>query len=160
MWKSSAADRQRNVIKQTTQQLCLHCSDVQLPPTSSLHPAQKNDNSLSVLLGWICYVRRDGGNAIRPVCQSVILSFGFCNNSACILQKQSAAFIETWYHDRANKSKELLNFWRWSSSRHRFHIIFHLPHHNKIGDFRRFISICHTVTGQFHDSAKWLMPTR
>jgi len=87
MWKSSAADRQRNVIKQTTQQLCLHCSDVQLPPTSSLHPAQKNDNSLSVLLGWICYVLRDGGNAIRPVCQSVILSdsatilHAFCKNN-------------------------------------------------------------------------------
>ena len=35
------------------------------------------------------------------------------------------------------------------------------PHQCRIGDFRRFISISHTVSGQFSQhSAKWLMPTR
>jgi len=41
--------------------------------------------------------------------------------------------------------------------------LFHFPHHCRIGDYWRFISISHTVTftGQFlRHSAKWLMLTR
>ena len=39
--------------------------------------------------------------------------------------------------------------------------IFHYPHHCGIVDFRRFISISHTVTAQFlRNLAMWLMPTR
>jgi len=40
-------------------------------------------------------------------------------------------------------------------------LLFHFPHHCRIGDFRRFISISHTVIGWFlRHSAKWLMPVR
>ena len=38
---------------------------------------------------------------------------------------------------------------------------FHFRHHCRIGDFRRSVSISHTITGQFSwHSANWLMMTR
>jgi len=42
-----------------------------------------------------------------------------------------------------------------------FESLFYFHQHCRIGDFRRFVSICHIVTGRFsRNSAKWLTPTR
>ena len=46
-------------------------------------------------------------------------------------------------YDWAYKSEELINF-RWGNGS-----LFNFTHHCGIVDFRRFISISHTVTGRF-----------
>jgi len=38
--------------------------------------------------------------------------------------------------------------------------LFHFRHHCKIGEFGRFITIYHTVTGLFSQLVKWLMLAR
>ena len=50
------------------------------------------------------------------------------------------------------------NFW-WGCGPTKTYSVFHFPHHCGIGDFRRFIGISHTVTGQFlRNLAKWPTP--
>jgi len=42
-----------------------------------------------------------------------------------------------------------------------FGSLFHFPHYSGIDDFRKHISISHTVTGRFsRNSPKWLSPVR
>ena len=65
-------------------------------------------------------------------------------------------FIETWH----TSQKNLLTFASDPIPDTDSGSLFH-SYHCGIGDFRRFISISHTVTDRFSRySAKWLMPTR
>jgi len=72
-------------------------------------------------------------------CLSVCLSVG-------LLQKWWANFVETWNYDWVYQLEELINFWWWSGLGYEFRITFPLPLLCRIGHFRSFISISHTVT--------------
>jgi len=47
-----------------------------------------------------------------------------------------------------SSQKKVINFWWWSGPGS----LFHFPHHCRIGDFGRFISISHIVMADFHDT--------
>jgi len=60
------------------------------------------------------------------------------------------------------RTREVINFWWWSGSACAFRITFSFFYHCAVCDFRRFISISHTITGRFlmKLGVTWLMPTR
>jgi len=106
----------------------------------------------------IYYLRRGRGCMICVVCLPLCLVLW-----AGLLQKLSANFTETWRYDWAYQSEELVNFWWWSGPKIRIldHFSTSLPHCHRIGDFRRFMSISHAVTGQFsRQCAQWLTLTK
>jgi len=97
--------------------------------------------------------------SVRFVCHSVSV----CVMSVCgISAKVSSRFhwnLALWL--RLYQLEELINiWWWWSGSRYGFQITFALPSPLQNRDFRRFISIYHTVTGWCsQQSARWLTLT-
>ena len=82
-----------------------------------------------------------------------------CCLSLCLQCRITAHFM--CVSDWAYQSEELVNFWWWSDPGYGFRITFRLPSPVRNRDFRRFISISHTVTDRFsRHSAKWLMSIR
>ena len=55
---------------------------------------------------------------------------------------------QTWYA-WANGALEVITFWWYAVPDTGILDHFYLPHHCRIGDFRRFISISHTITSRF-----------
>ena len=100
------------------------------------------------------------GYAMRFVCHSVCLSFCVCEqdyykSNEPISLKLGVMIGPT---NRENRFTFSGNHWVPDTDSRS---LFHFPHRCRIGNFRRFISFSHTVTGRFSQhSAKWLTPTR
>jgi len=115
----------------------------------------------------ITSVEADVMRSLRSVCHSLWMSviLSVCTITANIINRFRWNFLLYW----AYQSEVMVDFCWWSGPGYGFQITVLVPHQCGMVDFRRFISISHTVTGRFSlhtnqiifiGSAKWLMPTR
>jgi len=124
-----------------------------------MRPKWMTSFNIRYLYKMMCYISQGRGYAIRLVCMSFFLSFclvcvqDYCKSDYAISLKLGVVIGPT-------SRKNWVTFGGDPIPDTDSRSFFGFQHHCEIGDFRRFITTSHTVTGWFSQhSVKWLMLT-